>query len=223
LAPRIEGLLNIVKEQNPEVICLQEVTRTIAKVILEQDWIRENYIITDNDEGHTFRVYGTMILSKLPYKQLSTQEFPSLMGRKLIFAQFIVNNERVCVATVHLESLENDAPVRAQQMEVANAVLDQKYCDHVALMGDFNVYSARERETLVNTTYVDIWKELYPNQNGFTYDPDNNVIVQEIKEKGMPVKPGRIDLILLRSKNSLWKPIEAKLLGTKSLDGKKLF
>lgn len=40
-------LLDIVSEEKPNIVCLQEVTPTILEVIMEQDWVLHNCIPPD--------------------------------------------------------------------------------------------------------------------------------------------------------------------------------
>lgn len=70
LRPRFTALFKIVESKDADVVCFQEMTTNIIALLMEQEWIRQRYWITDTDEARTFLGYGVLMLSKLPYKHL---------------------------------------------------------------------------------------------------------------------------------------------------------
>ena len=70
LRPRFTALFKIVESKDADVVCFQEMTTNIIALLMEQQWIRQRYWITDTDEARTFLGYGVLMLSKLPYKHL---------------------------------------------------------------------------------------------------------------------------------------------------------
>lgn len=70
LQPRFSALFRIVASKDPDVVCFQEMTTNIIALLMEQEWVRERYWITDTDEACTFLGYGVLMLSKLPYRRL---------------------------------------------------------------------------------------------------------------------------------------------------------
>ncbi|MFT5525824.1 MAG: endonuclease/exonuclease/phosphatase family metal-dependent hydrolase [Pirellulaceae bacterium] len=59
------AILTILQNRNADVIGLQEVTHSSLPLILEQEWIRDAYEVSDS-RGDTFGAYGTLLLSRLP-------------------------------------------------------------------------------------------------------------------------------------------------------------
>ena len=110
----MESLLKVIEEQDPDFICLQEVTDESRKIILENKWIQGIYSFASGNE-FIENFYGCMIISKYPCTFYERQ-FNSEMGRSLIIAEpsLPVN---FLVATAHFESLES-ALHRKEQMEV---------------------------------------------------------------------------------------------------------
>ena len=96
--------MKVIEEQDPDFICLQEVTNESLQIILENSWIESNYSFAS---GNLFKeaFYGCMILSKYPCTFYEKQ-FNSYMGRSLIIAEpsLPVN---FMVATAHFESLDS--------------------------------------------------------------------------------------------------------------------
>jgi len=209
-------LFEIIAATEADVICLQEMVRNILELLLEEEWVRKNYFISDST-GATFESYGVLLLSKFPINNLSLYPLPTKLGRKLLVADFVFNGQSFAVATSHLESYPQDAPMRIQQLAAIFEVLSEKNYDHAAFMGDFNFATAEERISLIGSQkkYHDLWLEINGESNpGFTFDTENNQMLSEmIKRK----QRNRIDLIIFRSASEKWKASTVKLLGTTAI------
>jgi endonuclease/exonuclease/phosphatase family metal-dependent hydrolase len=218
LRPRFTALFKIVESKDADVVCFQEMTTNIIALLMEQEWIRQRYWITDTDEARTFLGYGVLMLSKLPYKHLKLQELPTQLGRKVLVAEFNLNGQSFAIATSHLESYTKDAPIRAKQLRVIRHILHEQNYTNAVIMGDFNFASAAERLGSLGSTmkdYRDQWLELKgPAVAGYTYDAHKNLMLKKIKRAKK--ERVRIDLILSRSKN--WRPAEVLLLGTRPIE-----
>ena len=59
---RFDHVLNILEDSGADFICLQEVTDTTRKMILENEHIRTNYFVSGNDIGG--HGYGVLILAR---------------------------------------------------------------------------------------------------------------------------------------------------------------
>merc|ERR1711971_789134 len=88
---RIDCILNIIAEKDPDVICLQEVTDETRQMILGSDVIQEKYLkVGGSASGNEFTKasYGSIIISRFPC-QFFEHSLPTLMGRTLIVAELI--------------------------------------------------------------------------------------------------------------------------------------
>jgi len=149
---RAEGLFKILEELSPDMICLQEIIPNWIRLVVQLEWARKNYYLSDMTGSTTFP-YGVMMMIRrnngLIIPNLRLHEMPSNMGRRFLEASFpFVNKEvtdstdskeskaELCVGTVHLESL-NNSEFRVAQMESIFPILEEKSDVHL-LMGDFN-------------------------------------------------------------------------------------
>lgn len=209
---RCEALLKIIRDCDADIIGLQEVTRGFLDVVLKQEWVQDNYIVSDA-KGVTVQPYGVLLLSRIPMQQLFLGKLPSLMGRKLLVAELCVNGQTINVATVHLESQKQLAPIRALQLAQIFPLLSNS--QHAVLMGDFNFCSTWTSENAnIDDSYQDMWPVLRSDEPGYTEDTDINIMRLQIKKKEKKV---RFDRILLRSLSNEWQPKSIQVLGTEPI------
>lgn len=144
------------------------------------------------------------------------------MERKLLKCVFNINSLKFVVANVHLESL-NARKKRKEQLKIVKEHL--KLCQTRVICGDFNFDSKRnflssDKRKLENDwlkkyfdEYIDVWDELNPNDNGFTFNTDINYMLASHPHEQM-----RYDRILLsNSTDSLFicKPNLIQIFGNK--------
>jgi endonuclease/exonuclease/phosphatase family metal-dependent hydrolase len=220
-APRINELIQVILREGADIICLQEVTDNILILFLENESIRERYWTS-----HT-RAYGyqTAILSTMPCSSLYCVNFVTNLGRNLLVAEFMrPNEERFCVATVHLESYAQDYDTRDQQLATAKEVLLREEYKFAFLCGDFNFADRDERERQLRKmgSMKDTWSLLHPAEDGFTFDTKRNLLTQSMVRAYVR---NRIDIVLWKDDGSQsCVPKEMKLLGTEPiLNNPKLF
>jgi len=212
---RCEALLKIVFDCDADVIGWQEVTPIFLKIILKQEWVRDSYYVSDAT-GLTVQGYGVLLLSRLPIRRMFLHNLPTLMSRKLLVAELWVNEQTFNVATVHLESLKQSAPLRAEQLAEIFPLLSKS--EHSVLMGDFNFCSSWNRENAnIDSSYQDLWAVLRSGEPGYTEDTDINLMRLHLAGKEKQV---RFDRILLCSFSSQWQPQSIKLLGVKPISQK---
>lgn len=209
---RLRELMNICRDK--DIICLQEVTTNFLKGVLEIDWVKKSYFVSDVF-GSTVSPYGVMILSKLHPKFFTFHKMPTKMSRYFLLMHLNVNNQDVEIGTVHLESLSN-RNTRKEQLELISKTLK---ADTSLFMGDFNFCSYRnyvendtsnlENEVLKELVpeFKDIWAEL-SKEKGYTFDTTSNKMIEDHKFEQM-----RYDRIVIRSKE--WKPIAIDIIGDK--------
>ena len=92
----------MIEESNADFVCLQEVTYDFYKDIIANKTIRDRYYFS----GNQIHSYGVLILSKWPAYFYEFKYDCSKMGRSLLVAETVFNNQSFFVATTHLESLD---------------------------------------------------------------------------------------------------------------------
>src|SRR3990167_4006666 len=165
---RAKALIGLLKRKNADVVCLQEVVPNFAKFLMENQFIRENYIVSDPSGWKTITPYGLLILAKinLGVKKFTSVMLPSNMGRRYLTCEIQLGENRKCkVATSHLESLAN-AEFRSEQLK--NFIypdLQQSNTDFQIFMGDSNfcTFTSEFSDNVLAPDYMkDVWKGFYP-------------------------------------------------------------
>ena len=208
---RYEALLRILRDCDADLIGLQEVTPSFLKIILAEEWVKDNFYVSDH-KGKTVDPYGVILLSRFPIQTLTLYDLPTYMYRKLLVADLNINGQNIKVATVHLESHKISSPFRAKQLSVIFPILSEG--EHSVLMGDFNFCSSWDEENAnIDTAYQDMWSVLKGDEPGYTEDTDINIMRLEVEGKEKQV---RFDRILVCSSASGWLPELIQLIGTES-------
>lgn len=148
-------LFRIVKDQDPDVICFQEVTSDFLKVLLREDWVRNLYFISDA-LGSTVVPYGVVILSKIPMKHLTIHTLPTNMGRRFLMCELEVSGCTIHIGTVHLESMQN-TQIRLQQLERIQSITQS--FSNVFILGDFNFHVQSTENRFIAD--LDAWAKLH--------------------------------------------------------------
>jgi endonuclease/exonuclease/phosphatase family metal-dependent hydrolase len=155
---RARGLLQIVKDCEADIICLQEVTPLFLKLILDQPWVRANYYISDYT-GQTVHPYGVLLLTRISIAKVLFFELPTRMARKLLVIAPEINGQVIQIGTVHLESTRQAAATRKQQLELIFPILAGSR--HAVLTGDFNFCATWPEENAnLDPHYQDLWAVL---------------------------------------------------------------
>jgi tyrosyl-DNA phosphodiesterase 2 len=206
---RSKALLEIIRFSDADIIGLQEVTPELLEMILEQDWVRKDYLVSDF-QGRTVGPHGVLLLSRLPIRSLVLYNPPSALNRKLLIAELLLNSSMTKIAVCHLDSRKKNAHMRAEQLTGLFPLMED--APHAILMGDFNFDPDSTGETSnMDGRYEDMWSLLKPDNPGFTIDTDINTM--RLEQKGEPKKV-RFDRILVRSGSPGWRPESIRLLGT---------
>jgi len=208
MSQRAPAIFEILHDSGADVIALQEVTYHFLQLILMQDWVRKSYYISDF-RGDTFSSYGVVLLFRIPAKRLTLHQLPGNMERQLLVAEFIINDQALKVATVHLESMKASADVRAEQLNRLFPLLSD--ANSSVLMGDFNFCSSNEDESSnIDDSYIDLWDELRTDDFGATLNSDlNPMLTTKCSHRIM----ARYDKILMRNENQAWQCMQIDLLG----------
>lgn len=206
--PRAVALLSLARDYAPDIIGLQEVTPRLLTKILEADWVREHYFLSDTT-GTSVTPYGTMLLSRFPLRAQRLYPLPSGMHRQMVTAEVHLNGQILQVANVHLESKKHNASMRAAQLRGALKLLE--HARHCLLVGDFNFCSSwPEENSVLPAEYQDLWPALRPEEPGYTVDTEVNLMRLLQKDKR---KANRFDRILLRGRAPGWQARSIELIG----------
>lgn len=193
---RFNLLLDVVKDTNPDIIALQEVGKIIIDSIKKDSFFNHYYTSSNLDSDSPG---GLLVLSRFPIESSKLYKLASPSGRKFLLVQIRINGYFINFGTLHLESPIEDSAVRINQLKEISFRLDETYA---ILAGDFNFNDGdkEEKYSLFNR-FIDPWKTLRPNETGYTYDIDRNILA---KENAYPnEKSRRLDRILLSSKYSV--------------------
>eukprot|EP01094_Clydonella_sp_ATCC50884_P019352 TRINITY_DN3756_c0_g1_i1.p1 TRINITY_DN3756_c0_g1~~TRINITY_DN3756_c0_g1_i1.p1 ORF type:complete len:324 (-),score=37.06 TRINITY_DN3756_c0_g1_i1:42-1013(-) len=182
---RTKHILELCREHEPDFICLQEVVPSTLRVIAHNEWVQENYFLTDSDAS-TIMHYGVVILSRARPLSAHLLVLPSRMDRYLVSVTAMVGGVEVLCATVHLESLSSRDHRERQMRAIRQWIGDHP---NVVWMGDFNFDDRRnwaddddrplEELTLreVFGGFTDVWLHTHGSEDGWTFDTVRVVLV----------------------------------------------
>ena len=147
LLQRINEISNIIENEQPNIICLQEVTHNIYRILSNKAWWRKYYpsYHLHNELGP----YFVLILTDDKSSRFNRKPFPySRMGRELLYC---MSEERsILIATTHLESptppLLNEKE-RINQLKQSLDWLDTKFTS-----AQHPVTTVRESNTMASTS-----------------------------------------------------------------------
>ena len=208
---RFRAITEILRELKADVIALQEITDKSLGIILKEDWVKDNYFISDIS-GSTFSSYGVILLSRIPIKNLNLYPLASIMNRHVLIAEFVINEQKILIGTTHLESLNFSAPIRYVQLKNIFALLNVS--NNSVLMGDFNFCSSWNENSNIDNSYLDFWETLRSDNPGYTVYTDINIMRKKSKSGEKKV---RFDRIISRSAKYCWKPKKINRIGMKSI------
>jgi tyrosyl-DNA phosphodiesterase 2 len=223
-ACRMTSVLSIIKESNPDVICLQEVIPKFYEVISasQHQWLLETYSPSADIEINRSSIdpYGTLVLTKRALGPTKSEILPLTTEMNRYLVTTVVNN--ICIASVHLESLSTHLTRIKQMNEIKEYLNDYQ---NVVITGDFNFCSYRNyvvnSEPLNNNDlvqilheYKDVWAELRSGEMGYTFDTETNLMLRYKQLEKM-----RYDRIIYKNMGSmLVVPTQIELVGTESIN-----
>lgn len=195
---RLPQILKLIEKLNPDIFLLQEITPDMKIMIFDNKFIQDNYFVT----GNTPKVHGQHIFSKV--KQLSQNLLPVPNNPSKKFLMISLKDfydETIEVYNVHLTSAhQKDADAkRTSQLEVLGDMISS---DKFIVAGDFNA----DGKVTINDS-KDIWTELRPDDEGFTFDYMNNKLTEKLSKSKLRA---RIDKILYKNLKPIDILIDAK-------------
>lgn len=212
LEKRLPALFQVIESSEADIIVLQEVAPWFADKLLSQPWTRA-YRWLQRD-GKNVIAHEFLVLSKSPILSFHTAPLPGQQHRALFFAELEVHGRKIAVATCHLESLLEDGPIRADQLDAFFQALAPY--EEAFFAGDFNFGDGEQPDTAhLDKTFRDAWSELHPDKPGYTWDIELSEFARRESFPGEPSR--RLDRILFKS--TRWLPVSAAIIGNKPLDG----
>ncbi|QRN99832.1 DUF504 domain-containing protein [Archangium violaceum] len=219
---RTSAAISLLRSVDADIIALQEVTESFLRVLLEKQWVREHYFLSEGPSAATVQPYGQLLLSRFPFASLSQCVFSR--DKRIIAGELALPDGALWVATPHLTS--NRAPsggaARAAQVRtlidwVRSLGNEQGGVPDVLLVGDFNFGDdAPEAQDFEKAGFVDAWTALRPGDAGFTFDPSRNTLAALTTTSG---QRQRYDRVLVRSASGRLVPREVSLFAEAPLSG----
>jgi len=200
---RVPRLLDLVAEKNADIIAFQEVERWFVNA-LEAD-VRFKYYHFSVERGWFNSIKGgLLILTKNKNIQHKYIHLPSDMDRGLLYVKTEVFGVQLCIATVHLESMLDDTKLRIAQLDALSK--ETSNCNNMILLGDFNFGDNDFENRVVNSDYLDVWKQLNPNYQGYTW----NIIESNLAKRNSFPSEGsrRLDKVYIKGNLLIPKGIE---------------
>jgi tyrosyl-DNA phosphodiesterase 2 len=187
---RAEGLLRIIRSENADAVCLQEATSRFLKVLLADEFVRATYRVSSTadqfQELNEAIGYDSFMLCK-PWCAGELHRYR--LASK--FARCVYINKTphdFAVATIHLESLEENVRNRAMQMEQIYALLEELGVgDKTFFCGDLN-HCKTLGEDHLRPSSIDVWPLLHPGDDGWTENEKVNLMLAS--------KPGKVRFVV---------------------------
>ncbi|KAJ3320078.1 hypothetical protein HDV06_005728 [Boothiomyces sp. JEL0866] len=204
---RCNALIQEISIYDPDIICLQECTNGSQKVLAENPYIRQKYIMSDFGTESFDTWYGVVMLTKRDLLVTSIEKIPfnSRMGRFLVKTTLSLHGKQITIGTSHFESGFSDSECRKLQWRESTSNLSEL----AILCGDFNIHDDEmETEFLSNLG----WKDSWHGAKKQAKDLERNGVTFGIWKGGRR----RLDRVLYRG--SL-KPISIQTIGDVALEG----
>lgn len=204
-----------------DIIAIQEATPILLEHLLAQDWMQE-YYISAGLPGETLQPYGVLLLSRFPFTLV---EHSFSTHKRVLVGTWNLGDgaatpqeyRHLHVATLHLPSdfADNASQQRRSQLQKVLTYLNTQPGDGI-VAGDFNTRDDDLDDVVAQSGWVDVWRELHPNEPGYTFDPPSNPLAASNSRSG---RGARFDRILLRRPGCVWEPQAIELFACEPIPG----
>jgi uncharacterized protein (UPF0248 family) len=211
---RLPAILSELRKTDADIIALQEVTPALIDLLLKTDWVRD-YLISESAYADKVKPYGNLIMSRFPF-QLVEHQFSG--HKRSLVGRWKLNDNLVHLANVHLTSNhgENSLQKRTQQLATVLKYLQQQ-SGECLIVGDFNTRGDEQQEIIDYAEFVDLWQQLHPGVDGYTFDPSRNPLAMLMSLDGAPARFDRI--LLHQGRGSDYQPRSIELFGCEPVSG----
>lgn len=199
---RWQELLVQALSHDPHVICFQEVTPSLLKIISASVWVQQRFDMSMDILSQSYDVF--MLVQHGLNPNWWSIDLPSRMGRRCLVVDFTLHGIATRVATTHLESCHDNADWRARQLEIIFSEVDVNvdaalHLGSVILCGDFNFCSSwkEENTNIEKSDYADAWPKVHADDPGYTEDTMRNKMLYS--KPNQQDKRVRFDRILVNS------------------------
>lgn len=200
----------------PLVLFFQEMTASYLDIIQNTPWIRARSQITDIDPSNwaSSSAFGTTTLidRRLAIRSVSRVLLGSSQGRDALFVDVDVgvssmaSSVLVRFCNTHLESFNDDPPVRPGQLALISQHLHAEHLHAGVVAGDLNAIHKRVDSTLHNKNELkDAYLENGGKNRGFTWGMQSaKILVKGWPRRKYPCK--RLDKFLFCGNAHVKKP-----------------
>lgn len=204
---RINLLVKLVNEKNPDVICFQEVRKDVLAVLVNKLKSYKYWETSLNEDKY----YGVVIFSK--FKKVKTNIFKfkkTNMDRHFIIMELnLDNNFKINIVTTHLESefKIKDYKDSFKYFQFNNLLKYLKNFNNVVICGDMNISEKENNLFKLDNYWSDCWILDGSNiEKKYTFDYKTNMFINNktkyrsrldrvfIKNNGL-LKLDRFDLV----------------------------
>jgi endonuclease/exonuclease/phosphatase family metal-dependent hydrolase len=198
---RARELLAASQRLGADLVAFQEVTGPFLRLVSTDPHWRTYHATFQATPGAAAEPPGgLLILSRYPITHAHYQKLPSPTGRALLSARITIDGQDLTLATLHLESLPEEATARVRQIQAlaGNRRLDSRY--RTLIVGDFNHGDGDKEQRLPHLAeWRDAWLTSRPDPDdaGLTYDVERNPLARANAFAAEPSR--RLDRILLSS------------------------
>lgn len=211
---RLPELLRILRESEADIIALQEVAPWFAEALLREKWTTAYQ--RARQDGRTLLAREFIILSRFPVVDHAIITLPSHQRRTAFCVTLEIDGVQTAVATTHLDSLLEDGPIRAQQLDAIFAHLAK--FEEAVFLGDLNFGDGEQPDSAhLSPDYRDAWLVLRSEEPGFTWNIEKSPWARRESFPGEPSR--RLDRILMKS--TRWTATSITIIGDNPITGKR--
>ncbi|EIN04876.1 hypothetical protein PUNSTDRAFT_92315 [Punctularia strigosozonata HHB-11173 SS5] len=166
----------------PEPCCilLQEVHEGAFSVIMEDDWIRNHFVLVPEGPNMFPIYYGqvTLVARTIPVQRAYSLEFQETrMGRTALFVDVLMSvptsegwrRSTMRIANTHLESLPEGFEMRPIQMSLISRALQEGNLAGGIVCGDMNVIRREDESLAEDAGLQDAWNGKRGDKSGHTW------------------------------------------------------
>lgn len=211
---RVSELFRILRDSHADIIVLQEFAPWMAQKLLQEPWVAGYHRpLRDNK---TVIAHEYLVLSKYPIIDFYSKPLPGKQHRVFFLVTLDIAGVRTAITTCHLESLLEDGPMRAAQLDIYFEQLTP--FDEAFFAGDFNFGDGEQPDSNhLSAGFSDAWLKVHPQNPGYTWDVEKSRFARQESFPGESSR--RLDRILFKS--SRWQVVSATIIGDQPLDGKR--
>ncbi len=211
---RLAVILDTLRAERPDVICLQEVLQNDslpnqAQSIGDSLGYRRSFASVDGPDAP--KRYGNAILFRHPFSESDSRKLEPLDDYRVVaHARIEVGERPLDVYCTHLHHTEEGGTIRATQLRDLLGFIGRtrKRRAPVLLAGDFNAPPDAPELRLLDGTFADAYAATHP-------EPDSPVTTLN---PALGHTPRRIDYLFYEPKSAI-QPIDTRLLFTEPTAG----